>query len=474
MKIQLDNDQTKKAMTLNVVTGIVSIIVSLFSTLIITKIISTDDLGIANSFNSLKGILIIICSLSIQSAINRMLIDVEEKNEYKYLSSIYIMSSMSCILFFVLYIIFRKYLNIIFGFSTSLMILMFLILFLCNGVTILFNYWTFKNKYIESTIYNMLSVPIAQILSLFLVYYMTSQKYLGRILGLAIFDIIIGVCCGIVILKRGKFTFDKDYVKKSLKISVPMIPHLLSQILLASCDLIMIKNIVSASSSGIYSMAYTISNILYTILLKIMIAWSPWVYRKMKENKINLIYDASKYIVTGSFYLCLGLITVAPEMVNLFLPKEYNVTGNIIFPICIGIFFQIIYVLFYDIEYYHKKNVQIGIFSVVAAIINILLNFVFINKYGYVAAAYTTIVGYFLLTIMHYFGMKIVDKRKFYNIVYIVLLSIILFIIMGILIITNNNIYFRYCFFIILTIYYLIKYKKIIIQFLLKRRIVIK
>lgn len=469
MEAQLDNDKTKKAMVLNVITGIVSVVVSIFSTLIITKIISTDDLGIATSFISLKNLLIIVCMLSIQSAINRMLIDVEEKNEYKYLSSIFIMASISCIFFFIIYFIFRQYFNILFGFNTRLMTLMFLMIFLCNGITILFNYWTFKNKYIQSTIYNMLSVPMAQILSLVLVYYIPTHKYLGRIFGLAIFDIIIGIGCGIVILKRGKFAFDKEYVKKSLKISVPMIPHLLSQILLASCDLIMIKNIVDASSAGIYSMAYAISNILYTILLKIMISWSPWVYRKIKENKINLIYDASHYIVAGSFYLCLGLITIAPEMINLFLPSEYSVAGNIIFPICIGIFFQIIYVLFYDIEYYHKKNIQIGIFSVIAAIFNIVLNVIFIKKIGYVAAAYTTIAGYLLLTIMHYFGMKKIDKRKFYNIGYIVLISLFLFIIMGILIVTNNNIYFRYIFFVILTIYYLIKYRKMIIEYLNKK-----
>ena len=469
MKTQLDNDNTKKAMILNVITGIVSIVVSLFSTLIITKLISSDDLGIANSFISLKSLLIIVSVLSVQSAINRMLIDIEEKEEYKYLSSIYLVSSLSCIIFFIIYLLFRKYLNVLFGFDTKLMVLMFGIIFFCNGVTILFNYWTFKNKYIQSTIYNMLSVPIAQLLSLVFVYYMTSHKYLGRIMGLAVFDIILGILCGIIILKRGKFCFNKDYIKKSLKISVPMIPHLLSQILLASCDLIMIKNIVGASSAGIYSMAYTISNILYTILLKVMIAWSPWVYRKIKEKKLNLIYDASKYIIALSFYLCLGLITVAPEMINLFLPAEYSVAGSIIFPICIGIFFQIIYVLFYDIQYYHKKNVQIAIFSVIAAIFNIILNYICINKYGYVAAAYTTLAGYLLLTIMHYFGMRKVDNRKFYNIGYIVLLSVILFIVMGVLIITNNNIYFRYISFIILTIYYLIKYRKVLFDFIKKK-----
>ena len=468
MKNKSDNENTKKSMSLNVITGIISIIVSLFTTLIISRIISTDDLGIATSFISLKSILTIICILSIQTAINRMLIDVEEKNEYRYLSSIYIISSLACVLFCGIYLIFRNYLNILFGFDTKLMILMFLMIFFTNGITILFNYWTFKNKYIQSTIYNMLSVPIAQILSVIIIYFMNNNKYLGRIVGLSVFDVILGFVCGILILKRGKFSFNKEYIKKSLKICIPMIPHLLSQVILASCDLIMIKNIVGNSSAGIYSMAYTISNILYTILIKIMIAWSPWVYRQIKNNKINIIYDASKYIASLTFYLCLGLITVAPEMIKIFLPEEYYAAGNIVYPICIGIFFQIMYIFFYDIEYYKKKNLQISAFSVLAAIFNIITNYIFINKFGYVAAAYTTLAGYLLLTIMHYFGMRKVDNRKFYNIGYFILLSVCLILIMAILNITNNNILIRYSLLIILTIYYLIKYKEIILEYIKK------
>ena len=95
----------------------------------------------------------------------------------------------------------------------------------------------------------------------------------------------------------GKATVKKENVKEGLQISLPMIPHLLSQIFLSSCDLLMIKSISGESSAGIYSVAYTIANILYTISLQIFKPWSPWVYRRIENKETDSIKENSKLIM---------------------------------------------------------------------------------------------------------------------------------------------------------------------------------
>lgn len=50
--------------------------------------------------------------------------------------------------------------------------------------------------------------------------------------------------------------------------------------------------------------------------------------------------------------------------------------------------------------------------SVSATVINIILNYFFIQKFGYKAAAYTTLLCYILLSIFHYFIMKYICKTK--------------------------------------------------------------
>lgn len=465
MNRELDGKKTLISIICNIVTIVISMLVSLVTTIFLTRIISLSDLGIATSFMTMKGIFNIICLLSMYIAINRMLLDVKG-NDFEYLSSIYIFSSMFCLFTYFIYLIFSKYFNYFLGFDTKLMSLMFLMMFLINSCTIVVTYWNFKNNYKWTFIYNILSNPVSQICSLVFAILLTNKKYLGRIVGIDTFNIIFGIVCSFLICFKGKFTYNKDYVKKSLKICIPMIPHLLAQVILSSCDLLMIKNLTGAANAGIYSMAYTISNLLYALLVQLFNPWSPWVYRRLKNNEIDTIKSNSKVLISLSFVLCVGLICVSPELIKIFLTKDYYPAINLIAPICIGFFFQIMYIFFYDIEYFYKKNSQIATYSVMAAILNIILNFIFIKKFGYYAAAYTTLISYFLLFMFHYYGMRKVEKRKIYDLKYIFLLSVILLMLLLIIILSNCNFILRYSILLVACVFMIIKYKNKILNIL--------
>ena len=453
-----DGKKTFLTILANSASSIITILVSLVTTVLITRILSTADLGIATSFSSLRSILTIICLLSVYISINRILLDVDDK-KFEFLSSIYIFSSLFCIIAFLIYFIFRKQFNSLFDFNTSLMFLMFSIIFLSNGATIINSYWNYEGAYKKLLVYNIVSSSVAQITSVILAFILPSHKYLGRIIGVEIFNVLIGLVYGVFIVIKGKFNFNKDYILKSLKICLPMIPHLLSQILLTSSDLLMIKSIIGNSASGLYSMAYTIANVFYLIMIQIFMPWSPWVYRRIKENDIKSITDNSKLIIMCTAYLALGLFTVAPEMINIFLPKSYFSVSLIIAPICTGIFFQIMSLLFYDVEYYYKKTKQISFISVIAAVLNLFLNLIFIRKFGYQAAAYTTLVSYFVFFVMHYIGKRCVIKVKIYDMKYLMIVSLLLLIVCFTFVFTNNNIIIRYLVLFIVTVFIIIKYK---------------
>lgn len=454
-----DGRKTITSIITYTITSIISIIVSFAVLPIITNIMSSADLGIATSFSTLKSIMAIICLLAIGNSIDRMMLDSKGK-DYEQLSSLLIFSTVFAILLFIIYFIFRDWINNILGFSTPMMILMFAMIIIINGSTIYTTYCNYKNKYKVTFIYNILASPVSQIVSLILVYFMVNNKYIGRIIGVDIFNILAGIVFAVFILYKGKMTIKKDYVSTALSISLPLIPHLLSQVLLSNCDLLMIKNLTGASDAGIYSMAYTISNVLYLVLIQLLKPWSPWVYRRMKNNEVDTIRENSSLLATMTAFLAIGLFTVAPDAIKIFLNDEYLPAMSIVAPICVGIFFQIMYIFFYDIEYYYKKNKNIAIFSVIAAVINIILNYICIRQFGYYAAAYTTLVSYLILSILHYIGMRKVEKRDIYDIKYLIFLSITICIISIISVKYIQNYIIRYAVLLIFAIYVLIKYGK--------------
>ena len=460
---QTDGKKTIISMASYLFANMIGLLVSLVALPILTNLLSTSDMGIATSFITLKNIVTIILLLSMYISIDKIFVTLKpEEDRYKFLSSIYIFSTIAGIVIYAIYFIFRDFLNPILGFDTKFMTLMFIMCLLINGCTLMNSYWNFCNKAKNTFIYNLLVSPVSQILSIILVYVLATNKYLGRIIGVDFFNIVLGLFCGIIILVRGKFTIKKQYVKESLQISLPMVPHLLAQVFLSSCDLLMIKNMVGESQAGIYSVAYTIANILYTISLQIFKPWSPWVYRRIENKETDSIKENSKIVMHVIWILCIGLFTLAPELIKLFINAEYVEASVIVAPICLGIFFQMMYIFFYDIEYFHKKNIQIAVFSIITAVINIILNAIAIKIWGYQAAAYTTVISYFVLCILHYFGMRKVDKTKYYDIKTLIILSLSLTIFTIINVVFNKIFILRYTILLVSGIYILYKYRKMI------------
>ncbi len=459
MNQENDGKKTINSAFLYSIANIISIVVSMIAIPILTNILKTEDMGLAVSFNTIKTILSYIVLLSIYTTIDKSILEFKGKKK-EYLSTIYIVSNISLFIFFLIYLIFKNPINSILGLSTNLMYLMFIIIFCTNAFTLYTTYWNFENKSIKNFIVSLLSSPVAQFVSILLVMLMTNNKYIGRIIGIDSFYIILGIIFGISILINGKLYFNKKYAKYALAICIPIIPHLISQMLLAQSDLIMIKYFTGNSTAGIYSLAYTISSVLYTILFQLLRPWSPWVYRRLDNDDYQSVNSKSKLFIILGFILSIGLMTISPELINIFLNSDYHSAIYIVPSLILGVFFQFIYVFFYDVEYFHKKTKYITISSFGAALLNIILNLILIPKFGYMAAGYTTAIGYMFLALFHYTYMRKIDKREIYNIKYIKTLSLIIIVFTLLNIIFVNIALIRYLLFTIIFIYLFIKYYK--------------
>ncbi|MCR5557058.1 MAG: polysaccharide biosynthesis C-terminal domain-containing protein, partial [Butyrivibrio sp.] len=67
------------------------------------------------------------------------------------------------------------------------------------------------------------------------------------------------------------------------------------------------------------------------------------------------------------------------------------------------------------IELHLKKTQYISMGTITAGVINIILNVIFIPKFGFIAAAYTTLASYFVNMFMHFFVTRFVLKVKLYD-----------------------------------------------------------
>jgi O-antigen/teichoic acid export membrane protein len=226
----------------------------------------------------------------------------------------------------------------------------------------------------------------------------------------------MGIGFYINILKKGKVFYRKEYWRYALRIGLPMIPHALALVVLAQIDRIMIQNICSDADAGLYIYGYSIATLLAIFTNAIGQAWLPWLNEQLAAGNRDRIKSLQKKLVLLGCFLSLGFITVAPEALMILAPraKDYWVAKWVIPPVALGTLAQYFYTNYVNIELFHKRTPIIAASSILAAIANAVMNALMIPRYGYIAAAYTTLVSYLLLMLFHYVAVTYVIKERVY------------------------------------------------------------
>ena len=87
------------------------------------------------------------------------------------------------------------------------------------------------------------------------------------------------------------------------------------------------------------------------------------------------------------------------------------------------------YSIFANVVYYYKKPKYVMYASVLAATLNIALNWFFIPMFGYAAAAYTTLFCYIVQAAFDYHAMKKAAGAGIYDMRLLISLSVVMIII---------------------------------------------
>lgn len=407
--------------------------ISFITTPIFTRLLTTEEFGVYNVFQSWYQILSVFMTLNLSYGVFNNAMSKFPQDRNRYISSMQGLVLVNSIVYVFIYYIFRKQINIFSGLSTSIFIMMFLLILSLPAQ----NYWMAKQRYefkykklIIITLINSILTPVIGIGGIIF----TSYHAEARIIGMVLSSIFIGGGIWIYNFSKGKIIYHKEYWRYSFKFNIVLIPHYLAQTILAQSDRIMINTFLGFSEAGIYSLAYSTAMILTILNTSINSSMIPWTYQKLKEQQYKKISEVANVIVSFITLIIIILICFAPEVIYIMGGSEYKEAMWAIPPIACSVYFMFLYNLFGNIEFYFEKNKYVMYASVGGAILNVLLNYIFIPRYGYLSAAYTTLFCYILFCVLHCVAMKMVcnekiNGEKIYNIPLIISLSCVLLVI---------------------------------------------
>ena len=385
---------------------------------IFSRLLTTSEYGTVSVYQSWVSIISIITTLTIWGGVfNVGMVKFGEKRD-EMISSFQGLAISITVVFATIAIILLPVMSMLTKMSYLLVVTMFIDIL----AQIPFNIWSTEQRYLYKYKKLVLITLLISISNPILGYFAVANsqdKATARIISGLIVPCIVGIILFINIQKKGKCFYSKEFWKYAFLFNVVLIPHYLSTQILNQADRVMIDSLCGKSDAGIYSVAYSFAMLLSLITGGINSSLTPYIYQKMKENDIAKLRRQVSSVLWLVALATMAFIAFIPDVFFFLLPDSYYPALKVIPPVTLGAFFLFIYPLFGSIEFYFEENKYVTYASIGGAVLNIILNYYFIQIFGFIAAAYTTFFCYLCFTVFHYFFMKkVCKKHNFYDSVY--------------------------------------------------------
>ena len=379
--------------------------ISFLVTPIYTRLLTVEEYGYYSLYTSWLNLFGVFATLNLSAGVfnNGML--KYERDRCGFISSLQGLSSLTTTVVAIIVLsachIWGNYI----GLDNIIIICIFVVLLFGQPTSFWTEYQKYNFEYRKLVILTIAMALLTPLFSVYLFYKLAKPQY-AVIFGYAFVQIIVGMFFYIYNIIKGKKIFCREYWLYALKFNCPLIPHYLSYIILGQSDRIMIEHFCGEDKLGIYSLAYSISLLINIIVNAINSVLTPWVYRKIKAKEYEIVSKCSINIILLMTVITILAILLAPELIRFLGTEKYLEAQWIVPPVMLSCFFTMIYNLFGVIVFYYEKSKYVMCTTVTAAISNILLNYIFIPRFGFLAAGYTTLASYILLAILSYFAMR--------------------------------------------------------------------
>lgn len=469
----MKNDKLKDKVALKagiwyVVSSIMVKMVSVITTPMFTRLLSTDEYGNVATFSSWYTMFLVIYGLNLTVSIGRAKIDFPDKLE-DYIGAMQTLSLLVSLILSAVICIFIEPFSSFFELTKTSTYILLLYLLVSPSINFYQSGYRYKYHYKQNIIIAWYTTLVTVVMSLALIFFFPKDKAIDRMLGLTIPTVCLSAYFWYKSIKNNHLICNKKYWKYGLSISLPMILHAISMNILAQSDRIVISKYWGATPVAYYSLVRNYALLICVITDAINQAWQPWFHDNLYLNNEKEIQKNTKFLVLLTCYIGLACIAFGPEAILILGGKDYARAVLCLPPMVLGVICQCTYTHYINIELHVKKTKYASQGTILAALLNIILNILFVPKYGYSAAAYTTFASYCVLLCVHLFITRKLLKIHLYNDSFMFGAMGIISVISIVLYWSYNNTMLRYSLILIGFISFVMVFRTHILRFIKKK-----
>ena len=376
-----------------------------------TALLTTEEYGTVDLITTLVQLFIPIVSLMIDQGVFRYLLSSENENTKKeVISNAFFLLLGLNFVFIIIYLLLLPLITVKYKIWILLILVITafsnLFLQISRGLKKTFDYA------LGSFICSLITITLNVLCIAFI-----KMSAVGMLLATFIGNV---VCCIYLFFKLeiNKYlslsSVNKKTLLNELKYSIPLIPNQLSLWVMNSSDRLIVSFILGTAANGILAVSHKFPAIFMTFFNIFQLAWhETGTVHFFDKDRDDFFSKTIEEIMLLFSTLCMCIIIVLPIVFNLFVNSSYNEAYYNIPIYLIASLLNVMVGLLGVVYVATKKTFEIAKTTIIAELINIIVNIILIKYIGLYAASISTFMGYFITMIY-----RIIDTKKYLNIKY--------------------------------------------------------
>lgn len=379
--------------------------ISFFLLPLYTAILSAEDYGTFDLFVTYATLLLPLINWQLDQGLFRFMLDYRDnKDEQKKLFSTLLLSStVQNIIYVVLFICIEPFLKI----ENAYFLLLYVVLQVYNALFLQFvRGLGYSIKYTIASFISASATTVLNVIALVFLRMGLQGLFVSTLtaqLLTLVYLVISSRSWEYFSLKNARI----GIFKRVGTYSIPLIPNNLAWWVVNASDRTIISHFLGTAANGIYSVANKFPNVFINFYNILNLSWTETVSLHYNdEDRDEFLTDTMTSLVKLFVAACLGIVACMPFVFPIMVNAKYSAAYNQILILMYAMLFRVLVGL-YSCVYVAQKNAKkIAYTSISAAIINITVDLLLINKIQVFAASLSTLIAFLSMFIVRYIDVN--------------------------------------------------------------------
>jgi O-antigen/teichoic acid export membrane protein len=382
--------------TIYLTTNILSSSIPFLFIPILTELLTPEEFGMVAMFQLLILFLNATLGLNVNAALDRKFFESNTKELSEYVGNSFVILGVTTSIILIIVSVTDNFISASFNIPVYWLYIGVLCSFLNFIVLVRLGQWQVRG---DATKYGLIQIlrTVLNFGSSILLLYLVSFGAESRLIGILFSTGFVAILSYIFIVRDRLVNYNnitKDKIIQIVNYGLPIVPHVVFNLILNSFDRIVISNHLGVGDVGIYMLAVQLGLIVNVVFTSLNKAITPFLFETLsvRGNKKVVIKLYLLLFITLTISILMSY-WISPALVTLFANESYYSAKEFIFYIFAGQCLSALTLFLSNFFLFYKKTKYLSFSSIISGGVNVVLLLYLIKVIGLDGAAIAYLIS---------------------------------------------------------------------------------